>query len=58
MMFYLFTQEVKMHILLIFILTVIEPPGKPVVKDAPNDEGGKINITWKLTPQIEEILKL
>ncbi|TET62313.1 MAG: hypothetical protein E3J47_03840 [Candidatus Stahlbacteria bacterium] len=44
-----------MHVLLIFILALIEPPGKPVVKDVPNDEGGKINITWKPTLQIEEI---
>lgn len=54
-MFYPFTQEVEMHVLLIFILALIEPPGKPVVKDVPNDEGGKINITWKPTLQIEEI---
>lgn len=44
-----------MHVLLIFILALIEPPGKPIVKDVPNDEGGKINITWKPTLQIEEI---
>ena len=45
-MFYPFTQEVEMHVLLIFILALIEPPGKPVVKDVPNDEGGKIK-TWR-----------
>lgn len=44
-----------MAILLILLLGIIEPPGKPLVKDAPNDEGSKIMLTWQPTPQIDEI---
>jgi len=44
-----------MAILLIFLLGVIEPPGKPLAKDVPNDEGGKIMLTWQPTPQSDEI---
>jgi len=44
-----------MNILLIFILAVVEPPGKLLVKDNPNDDGGKISIMWQLSPQDEEI---
>jgi hypothetical protein len=44
-----------MAILLIFLLGVIEPPGKPLAKDVPNDEGGKIILTWQPTPQSDEI---
>ncbi len=44
-----------MHIVFILILTFIEPPGKPEVKDNPNDDGGSIVINWLLSPQDIEI---
>ncbi len=44
-----------MAILLILLLGIIEPPGKPLAKDVPNDEGGKIMLTWQPTPQTDEI---
>ncbi len=40
-----------MYIFFITLLALIEPLGKPVVKDFPNDEGGKIEIDWSLSPQ-------
>ena len=44
-----------MNLLLIIILAIIEPPGKPIAKDNPNDNGSKIIITWQLSPQDSEI---
>lgn len=44
-----------MNVLLIFLMAVIEPLGKPVVKDAPNDDGGSIIIQWSSSPQEQEI---
>jgi len=44
-----------MHGLLIFVLCLIEPPGKPLVQDNPNDDGGRIIITWPASPQENEI---
>jgi hypothetical protein len=44
-----------MSILLIFLLGVIEPLDNPQVKDVPNDEGGKIIISWSPAEQTSEI---
>jgi hypothetical protein len=44
-----------MNILLIFLLMVVEPPGKPIAKDRPNDAGRNIIINWALSPQNDEI---
>lgn len=44
-----------MNMLFIFLLAVIEPPGKPIVNDVLNDNGGKIAITWELSTQDDEI---
>jgi hypothetical protein len=44
-----------MSILFIFLLAIVEPPGKPIVHDKPNDAGRTINIQWALSPQDDEI---
>ncbi len=44
-----------MYILFIALLAVIEPPGKPIAKDYPNDKGGSIVINWPLSPHDSEI---
>ncbi|KPJ73276.1 hypothetical protein AMJ52_03975 [candidate division TA06 bacterium DG_78] len=44
-----------MNIVFIFLLAVIEPPGKPIVNDRPNDAGRNITIQWALSPQDDEI---
>ncbi len=44
-----------MHMLLIFLVALVEPPSKPIVKDRPNDEGRKIIINWTLSPEDNEI---
>lgn len=40
-----------MHIFVIVLLALIEPPGKPAAKDFANDAGGKIEIDWSLSQQ-------
>jgi hypothetical protein len=44
-----------MHILFIFLLTIVEPPGKPIANDRPNDAGKNITIQWILSSQDDEI---
>ena len=44
-----------MNILLVFMLAIFGPPGKPLVRDNPNDNGGRIIINWTLSPQDNEI---
>lgn len=39
-----------MCFVLLFMLAVIAPPGTPVVRDYPDDEGGRIIINWELSP--------
>ncbi len=39
-----------MFVLLLVLATTIEPAGTPVVRDSPNDEGGRIIINWELSP--------
>src|SRR4030042_3276201 len=38
-----------MHVLIALLVLSFEAPGKPIAKDQPNDDGGKILITWKLS---------
>ncbi len=42
-------------LLILAILLAIQPPGIPIAKDYPNDDGGKIIVHWTKTPQEQEI---
>jgi len=39
------------HVLILLLLSLIEPPSTPVVCDYPNDEGGRIAVKWELSAQ-------
>jgi hypothetical protein len=44
-----------MHMLLILLITTVELPGIPIIKDCPNDNGNKLTISWQPSPQADEI---
>jgi hypothetical protein len=44
-----------MHVLLILIVALVDPSGKPIAKDSPNDKGGSITVQWTPSPQDYEI---
>jgi hypothetical protein len=44
-----------MPLLLALIAAIVEPPGTPLGKDFPNDNGGRIVIEWSISPQDSEL---
>jgi hypothetical protein len=44
-----------MFIVFTMVLSIIGPPGEPIVRDGPNDDGTNIIITWELSSHDSEI---